>query len=165
MFNARWINYHMNLAQAAKIGSKDGSTKVGAILVRPDKSTASTGFNGFPANIDDNPETLNNPQNRELKLLLMAHAETNCIANAKEDPQGYSLFVTHHPCRECAKAIAQNKIKEVYYLENQAFEQRWDTLEAKTVFSHAKINLFTVIENPNHKNINESQDSFLYILK
>jgi len=30
------------------------------------------------------------------------------------------IFVTHFPCRECAKMIVQSRIKAIYYLEKQS---------------------------------------------
>ena len=46
------------LALAAHVGSwsKDPSTKVGAVIVRNDRTIVSVGYNGFPRHCDDDPE-------------------------------------------------------------------------------------------------------------
>lgn len=143
----RWINYHMNLAQAASTGSKDGSTKVGAVLVRPDRTTASTGFNGFPALIPDNPEILNNPIYRQQKLDIITHAEINCMDNAHEPLNEMGLVVTRHPCFDCAKAIIRKQIKAVYYLINHDFENKWkeQLIKAKDILHQANIPLYPIV--------------------
>jgi deoxycytidylate deaminase len=37
--------------------SKDPSTKVGAVIVRPDLTVASIGYNGFPRGMSDDPHS------------------------------------------------------------------------------------------------------------
>jgi dCMP deaminase len=49
------------------------------------------------------------------------HSEMNSlmkIAKSTSSSEGASLFVTHSPCLECAKAIYQSGIKEVFYRES-----------------------------------------------
>jgi dCMP deaminase len=49
------------------------------------------------------------------------HAESNAIAKLAKSSNsgtGASIFVTHSPCMECAKLIAQSGISSVYYNEN-----------------------------------------------
>ena len=46
------------------------------------------------------------------------HAEQNVIAYAAKNgisTEGATLYITHSPCKECAKLIAQSGIKEVVY--------------------------------------------------
>lgn len=58
----------------------------------------SLGFNGFPAGIEDNDERLNN---KELKNVLMRHAEANALSNAPFSTHDCYLFVTRSPCVRC----------------------------------------------------------------
>jgi dCMP deaminase len=49
------------------------------------------------------------------------HAESNAIAKLAKSSNsglGSTIFVTHSPCMECAKLIAQSGISSVYYNEN-----------------------------------------------
>ena len=56
--------------------SKDPSTKVGAVIVRPDNSIASVGYNGFPKGFPDEESYWNN---RDLKYKIVTHAEENAL--------------------------------------------------------------------------------------
>ena len=46
--NRKWKLRFLGLSEYIAQWSKDPSTKVGAVIVRPDKSIVSMGFNGFP---------------------------------------------------------------------------------------------------------------------
>ena len=43
--------YFINIADVVRTKSKDPSTKVGAVIVGPDRQVISTGYNGFPRNV------------------------------------------------------------------------------------------------------------------
>ncbi|WLB77042.1 deoxycytidylate deaminase [Bradyrhizobium elkanii] len=83
----RWDRYFLKVAQAVSTASKDPSTKVGAVIVRPDRTMASFGYNGFPRGIADTDERLNN---REVKYDLVVHGEINAILTAREPLHGYA---------------------------------------------------------------------------
>ena len=51
-----WDMRFAQLAKLVSLWSKDPSTKVGSVIVRPDKTIASVGFNGFPKGVPDEPE-------------------------------------------------------------------------------------------------------------
>lgn len=90
--------------------SKDPSTKVGAVIVR-DKKIISTGFNGFPAGVDDDYALL---KSREEKYPRIIHAELNAMLHAKEDLSGCTIYVVPlPPCSACAAAIVQSGISRV----------------------------------------------------
>lgn len=105
-----WDNYFLHMAEAASAKSKDPSTKVGAVVVRPDRTIASTGWNGFPRGVLDLPARYND---RPTKYRFVAHAELNAVVSARSDLSGCSLYVTLPPCHECAKLIIQAGIKRV----------------------------------------------------
>ena len=108
---SKWIARFTALTKEIASWSKDG-TKVGAVIVRPDRTICSVGFNGFPRGIEDNPSAI---ANRDTKLLRTIHAELNAILSAKEPLNGYSIFVwPFQPCSQCAAAIIQSGIKDVY---------------------------------------------------
>lgn len=93
--------------------SKDPSTKVGAVIVRPDKTIASLGYNGFPRGIDDSEERL---WLRSEKYPRMVHAETNAILSAQEPLACHTLYTwPFAPCSNCAALIIQAGIARVVY--------------------------------------------------
>lgn len=113
----------LELAEHIAGWSKDPSTQVGAVIVRPDRTIASVGYNGFPRGVADDWERL---MDRELKNALTVHAELNAILNAHERLDGCTIYVTHPPCVSCAAAIIQSGIKYVAYKKpDQGFLARW----------------------------------------
>jgi dCMP deaminase len=91
--------------------SKDPSTQVGAVIVRPDRTIAAVGYNGFPRGVDDEPERY---AHRPTKLLMTVHAETNAILTAREPLHGCTIYVAPlHPCAACAGVIVQAGIARV----------------------------------------------------
>lgn len=105
-----WDIWFLKLAKQAATASKDPSTKVGAVIVRPDRTIASIGYNGFPRGIQDDAYRLGH---RETKYSLVVHAEANAILSARERLDGYSIYTTLFSCSNCAKLIIQSGIKRV----------------------------------------------------
>lgn len=86
--------------------------KVGAVIVKG-SSILSYGYNGSA--IGDN----NICELDGVTRPGIIHAEKNAIykcARSHETTEGASIFVSHSPCMECAVAIVQCGIKEVYYV-------------------------------------------------
>ena len=106
----KWDKRFLDLADHIAQWSKDPSTKVGCVIVRPDKTIASVGYNGFPRGVNDTQERY---ENRELKYLMVKHAEENAVYSAKEPLIGYSAYVTHHPCSTCTGTLIQNGISRI----------------------------------------------------
>lgn len=118
-----WDSWYMALAHAVASKSKDPSTKVGCIIVRRDNTICSVGYNGFPRDIEDTPERLNN---RETKYALTVHAEMNAILSAREPVKGYKLYTTLLTCDRCFLHIIQAGIKHIVYPTPSAeLEARW----------------------------------------
>ncbi len=105
-----WDERFLQLAQHIAQWSKDPSTKVGAVIVRPNRTIASVGYNGFPRGVNDD-ERLND---RPYKYAMTVHAETNAILSANERLDGCTLYVTPlSPCSSCASILIQSGIKRV----------------------------------------------------
>ena len=108
-WDARWLE----MAGIVSTWSKDPSTQIGAIAVK-DKRLVSTGYNGFPRNIEDLDERWNN---REEKYKYVVHAEMNCIYNANYHNQslkGSTMYIVGLPvCHECSKGIIQAGVVRV----------------------------------------------------
>ena len=79
----------------------------------------STGYNGMPKGCSDDEY----PWDRvgdETKYPYVVHAELNAVLNASgRDLRGSKLYVALFPCNECAKAIIQSGIREIYYLSDK----------------------------------------------
>lgn len=145
IISGKWQARFIKLAQEISTWSKDAGTRVGAVIVRPDRTICSVGFNGFPRGVEDNPSAI---ANRDTKLLRTIHAELNAILSAKEPLAGYSLFVwPFQPCAQCAAAIIQAGIADVYcpYNDHLAHErwsesfkaalQMFDEAEVRVIYS------------------------------
>jgi len=108
-----WDRYFLDLATLASTRSKDRSTKVGAVIVDPKRNVVSTGYNGFPAGIDDDVEARHE---RPAKYLYTCHAEENAILSAARRGvavEGCTIYATHQPCSRCARGIVQVGIVRV----------------------------------------------------
>lgn len=101
--------------------------KVGAIIVKDDR-IISIGYNGMPADWDNNceDEVVDYFSDRIPITTLktkpeVLHAELNAIgklARSNESGEGATMFVTCAPCMDCAKMIYASGIKEVFYAED-----------------------------------------------
>ncbi|KAB2918504.1 MAG: CMP deaminase [Hyphomicrobiaceae bacterium] len=136
----KWDERFMGLARNVAAWSKDPSTKVGSIIVRPDRTVASQGYNGFPRGVLDLPALLHD---RPARLLRTVHAEANAIVAAAEKLHGCTLYVwPFPPCATCAGLIIQAGISRVVTCEPEAtLAERWEaSLEAsKTLFREAGV--------------------------
>ena len=120
----------MGLAYARAQFSKDTSTKVGAIIVGPAGEDRASGYNGAPrgcsADAPGDPRGTERPE----KYFWFSHAELNAITNAARvgvPLEGCTIFVTHPPCMDCARAIVQAGIKRVVTVRPSAgFVERWE---------------------------------------
>lgn len=109
--NFYWDCRFAQLAKFISLWSKDPSTKVGSVIVRPDKTVCSVGFNGFPRGIPDHPEWY---ADRTKKLKIVKHAEVNALHFARDRVEDYTLYVYPlPPCTQCAGDIIQRGIKRV----------------------------------------------------
>ncbi len=100
----KWQRRFANLALQVASWSKDPDCKVGAVIVSPDKTAMTFGYNGLPRGIEDNFDDKR----------LMCHAEINAILNAHRDITGWALYCTKPPCINCAKAIIQAGITNIF---------------------------------------------------
>ncbi len=69
--NRAWDERFLALAEHIAGWSKDPSTKVGAVITRPDRTISSIGYNGLPRYVIDGEERLNH---RKTKYEMTVHA-------------------------------------------------------------------------------------------
>lgn len=107
-----WDEYFMSLAFLASTRSKDPQTKVGCVAVFGDKSFH-TGYNGCPANFNDNL------LNTDLKQKVVLHAESSCLDIAGLDKcrseKNLVLYLTIKCCPHCALKLVHFNVKRVVY--------------------------------------------------
>lgn len=120
----KWDEYFMRLAEHSASLSKDTSTKLGAVIVGPDREVRSTGYNSLPRGINDYcPERYERPE----KYRWFEHAERNAVYNAARigvSTKGCTLYCAWPPCTDCARAIIQSGIIEVVVLTLEV-PDRW----------------------------------------
>lgn len=124
-----WQDYFIGIAKLSALRSKDPRTQVGCCIVDAKKKTIlSIGYNGFPRmkpkskknNDSIFPWTSDAISILDKKDMYVVHAEMNAILNSRDrDLDGSVLYTTLFPCNECAKAIIQAGIKEVFYLNRK----------------------------------------------
>lgn len=137
---AKWDDHFLDMCARIAMMSKDPSTKVGSIIVGPDREIRTTGFNGFPRGIDDTQERLTN---RDMKLSLVVHAEMNAILNAARVGvlvKGCALYLAATdisgliwggpPCTRCTVEIIQSGISEIVSYPFKEVPSMWkDSIE------------------------------------
>jgi len=110
---SKWDARFLKLAHEVSTWSKDRSTRVGAVIVGEDRTPGPYGYNGFPRYVDDEREERHA---RPSKYDWTEHAERNAIYNAARTGvalKGCTIYVTHIPCADCARAIIQVGIQRV----------------------------------------------------
>jgi len=119
------------MAKLISTWSKDPSTQAGAVIVRPDKSVASIGFNGFPRVM---PDCDHHYENREEKYSRIIHCEMNAAMFAHDTSlQDYTLYT--YPflsCDRCFVHMAQLGITRfVSPICPPELEERWGAAFAR----------------------------------
>jgi dCMP deaminase len=108
-----WDIFYLNMARYVATKSKDPSTKTGAVIIRPDGTPASFGFNGFPRGMDDSPELY---ADRAVKLSRTVHCEMNAMIFARQDLKGATLYTwPFASCDRCAVHMIQAGIRRFVY--------------------------------------------------
>ena len=125
---SKWDVRFLRLAREVATWSKDRSTQVGAVIIGADRTAGSYGYNGYPRNINGDQE---DRHERPTKYDWTEHAERNAIYNAARMGvalKGDTIYVTHIPCADCARAIIQVGITRVVAdadCMEEGFAERW----------------------------------------
>ena len=129
MFSKEWDLHFLKIAELVSLRSKDPSTKCGAVIVRPDKTIASTGFNGFPKRMPDFKEWY---ENREEKYSRIVHCEMNAALHAYEKLEFCTLYTTGPCCDRCAVHMIQAGITHFVAWTAPEMWERWGEAFKKT---------------------------------
>jgi dCMP deaminase len=100
---SKWDQRFLEMAKLVASWSKDPSTQAGAVIVRPDRTVASVGFNGFPSSMPDDPELY---LDRVEKYSRIVHCEVNAqIFSRDPSLKGYTLYTW--PFISCDRCCVQ----------------------------------------------------------
>lgn len=138
----KWDHRFLHLAAEVASWSKDPSTQTGAVIVRPDRTICSVGYNGFARGCDDSEALY---AEREAKYSRIIHCEMNAILSAREPLLGYTLYT--HPfltCDRCAVHVIQAGIKRVVCAAcPEHLKERWEHtfVKARQVYKEAGVSL------------------------
>lgn len=143
-----YVTYYMKMANLVATQSTCLDKQVGCVITTDDDYIISTGYNGAPKGIEScvqkgycNKCTVN--RDGLTRLCNATHAEINALLQAGSKAKGGKLFVTLQPCFECAKAIINAGIKEVYYLNYNSKAIRYN-LNTGFLFQDTKVSIHKV---------------------
>lgn len=123
-FLDKWDWRFIETAETVSSWSKDPNRKVGCVLVQG-KRDISKGYNGFPQNLSDSLERLENP---DFKDRVIIHAEWNAIVNAAKfgvPVEGATAYITYHPCSRCASVLIQAGVKRIVCPPPSESSEKW----------------------------------------
>ncbi len=103
-----WHQYALSIARTVSQKSKDPWQKVGACILRHDRSIASVGYNGFPAGM---PEDWSD---RDRRRRFVVHAEANALRYINPS-EAWLIATTLLPCNDCLRLIASYRINTIVY--------------------------------------------------
>lgn len=129
----RFDSFCMDLAKFIAKKSKDRSRKIGCVIIGPDNEVRSTGYNGFPRNVNDDVEERHQ---RPEKYFWTEHAERNAIYNAARigtSLKGCRIYTSWFPCIDCARAIVQSGIIEIITYSPELDDPQWGTSFKKVI--------------------------------
>lgn len=115
----KYILLYMDLAERISKMSHAERLKVGSVIVK-ENTILSYGWNGMPTDWENTCEIELEDGSLKTKREVL-HSEMNAlmkVARSTESTEGATLFCTHAPCIDCAKAIYQAGISTVYYRDD-----------------------------------------------
>jgi len=118
----KWDARFLALTEDVASWSKDSKTQVGCTIVHSNRRHWASGYNGYPAGIDDDCDSLR----RDTDTI---HSEVNALANLTFSPEGATVYVTKFPCRPCATSLIANRVARIVAPEPDS-SSRW--LESQT---------------------------------
>ena len=104
---SKWDKRFLNLAYDVGLWSKGPRKRIGAVIVRPDRSVASMGYNGAPRGFDDE---IFLTMTREKQHKIVVHAEMNALIQLSDSDfladKNYTIYISPlYPCVRCAEMI------------------------------------------------------------
>lgn len=116
---SKWVHYYMRMAELTATLSTARRLQVGSVLVKNTRVLA-TGYNGTPSGWDNTCEDVLPDGTLKTKPIVL-HSEMNClmhVARSTESSLGSTMFCTHAPCLDCAKAVYQAGVQRFYWRDS-----------------------------------------------
>ena len=113
----KFVKLYLDIAKRISKMSYAIRNQVGCLIVK-NNNILSFGYNGTPTGFDNCCENKNELNELTTKSEVI-HAEINAISKAASEGisiKESDLFITLSPCYECAKALIQCKIKNIYFI-------------------------------------------------
>lgn len=121
-------DWALGLAKGVALRGDCRRRQVGSVLLRPDHTVCSVGFNGVapgedgclagacPRGLLSNEEIPpDSSYDTGPGMCISSHSETNCLANSRENTAGYTLYVTDAPCNGCMRTIKAHRLARVVW--------------------------------------------------
>lgn len=120
MTRQTWDDTWTRLCKVVAGRSLCDNRKVGAVIVDESNRPVAVGYNGPPSGFRHNGESCSSwcerRQTGATGLYGLAcpsvHAEANALLAAQWG-KGHSIYITHPPCHDCAKLVANSGIREI----------------------------------------------------
>tara|TARA_Y100000389_G_C17252236_1_gene408693 strand:+ start:277 stop:717 length:441 start_codon:yes stop_codon:yes gene_type:complete len=109
-----WDEYFASIAQLTAARSACSRLNVGCVITLNNR-IVSTGYNGFITGAPHNSIVVNDHEQATV------HAEQNAVADAAKRGQtitGATAYITHFPCINCFKLLAQSGITTINYIND-----------------------------------------------
>lgn len=149
---SKWDARFLALAEHVANWSKGPRKRIGAVIVRPDRSIASLGYNGPPRGFDDAAFLR---MTREEQHAVVIHAEDNAFRQMADGERydvkdGYTLYVSPlFPCADCARLIVSYGVSRVVaYCGHISPDWHASALEAERILCEAGIECIFVKVEP-----------------
>lgn len=110
----KWHKRFLKVVNEVASWSKDRNSKMGSMIMTPDRIPRSYGYNGFPRNIDDD---VDERHGRPQKYKYFEHSERNAIYNCAREgtpTKGCYMYIAYAPCSDCARGIIQAGITKIF---------------------------------------------------
>ena len=114
----KWIEMYLDIATRASKESHAKRLQVGAVFVSK-SGVMSLGINGMPSGASNNCEYFSKEYGRDRTKPEVSHAEENLITKLLKEgisSNGGTIYLTHSPCINCAKLLANSGIERIYYM-------------------------------------------------
>lgn len=135
-----WAEYFMDLALlVAERGTCDRA-KVGCVIVNKDHRVVSTGYNGSTygsKHCDDVGHIM-----VDNHCVATVHAEMNALLYCAKEGiavKDCTIYVTHFPCLNCAKALIQAGINKIIYKNDYRMDENALRMLRNSCVSYVKI--------------------------
>lgn len=130
MARKSWDEYFLDIAEQVASRSTCNRLHVGSVIVN-NKHIVSTGYNG---SIHGHPHCEDEGclLDENGRCIRCCHSELNAVLHAERDLlKGATAYVTHEPCENCSKTLAQAGISRVVFRDS--YPNKWNKYFLKNI--------------------------------